>query len=385
MEDWIQDSENPETGLEKWHRETQLRNDSVTSTFNALNRTQPQTTAESSSPSSLLDPGLGPVSYDLQSPPEMLDGETFWADVQSKSLRSDKRPDLVASGPSWVQQNGQVTPPDDWSLGLSYADESFPPAPTAVMGTGVGGEADKDESAENADRPGTSDGASKSQQKRKRSNRRSSSTDEVAPPAKSTRSRRAKGKRTEESDPKRQEFLARNRLAASKSRQKKKEWTSQLESRCRDLQAERSHLAFFIAGLKEEIILLKTEMLKHSSCNCVGIRNYLAQSANALSPLVQDSSLTQPIRSPTGEGSSAGHGSLSSSAGELSPPFRRLSESTHSSTSEQAEPFEGNPGIAAGAEDEDEKMLESINFEDEPDMDAIWGESIDEEAGLNAD
>lgn len=82
-----------------------------------------------------------------------------------------------------------------------------------------------------------------------------------------------------EEDTKRQKFLERNRIAASKCRQKKKEWTDGLEDRLRHLQAENTYLTSFTATLSEEVLTLKSEMLKHGSCDCHGIRNYLANQA----------------------------------------------------------------------------------------------------------
>ncbi|KAI9790721.1 MAG: hypothetical protein M1816_004862 [Peltula sp. TS41687] len=88
----------------------------------------------------------------------------------------------------------------------------------------------------------------------------------------------------EEEDPKRSKFLERNRVAASKCRQKKKEWTSNLETRARTLQNERNQLSLMTSSLKEEVLWLKGELLKHSTCNCERIRQYLNREADHLAP-----------------------------------------------------------------------------------------------------
>ena len=76
-------------------------------------------------------------------------------------------------------------------------------------------------------------------------------------------------------DDRRSKFLERNRVAASKCRQKKKEWTSNLESNARELQQGKSHMALIVNSLKDEVMFLKGEMLKHTSCGCERIRGYL--------------------------------------------------------------------------------------------------------------
>ena len=89
-------------------------------------------------------------------------------------------------------------------------------------------------------------------------------------------------------DPKRSKFLERNRVAASKCRQKKKEWTSNLEVRARDLQSSKNQLTLVVASLKEEILFLKGELLKHSSCGCTAIRDYLNREVASMSQPLYD-------------------------------------------------------------------------------------------------
>ncbi|KAI9890411.1 MAG: hypothetical protein M1814_004197 [Vezdaea aestivalis] len=82
-----------------------------------------------------------------------------------------------------------------------------------------------------------------------------------------------------EGDVKRNRFLERNRVAASKCRQKKKEWTSNLEGRARELQQEKTQLTLMVSSLKDEMLFLKGELLKHSGCDCHKIRQYLNNEA----------------------------------------------------------------------------------------------------------
>lgn len=76
-------------------------------------------------------------------------------------------------------------------------------------------------------------------------------------------------------DVKRSKFLERNRVAASKCRQKKKEWTQNLESRARELQKTNSSVRMIIESLRQETLFLKGEMLKHHSCGCDQIQEFI--------------------------------------------------------------------------------------------------------------
>ncbi|KAF7718472.1 Transcription factor atf21-like protein [Penicillium ucsense] len=76
---------------------------------------------------------------------------------------------------------------------------------------------------------------------------------------------------------KRAKFLERNRLAASKCRQKKKEHTQQLEQRYKEQSEKKETLVAEIARLRSEILNLKNEVLKHAQCGDEPIKLHLAQ------------------------------------------------------------------------------------------------------------
>ncbi|KAI9803182.1 MAG: hypothetical protein M1825_001973 [Sarcosagium campestre] len=78
-----------------------------------------------------------------------------------------------------------------------------------------------------------------------------------------------------EKDEKRQKFLARNRVAASKCRDRKKHREERLKSDVQELQNERNLLGMMVGDLKEQALYLKGELLKHSTCDCERIRQYL--------------------------------------------------------------------------------------------------------------
>ena len=83
---------------------------------------------------------------------------------------------------------------------------------------------------------------------------------------------------------KRNQFLQRNRVAASKCRRKKKEWMGQLEERARALQLEKNHLTVAVTSLKNQVLWLKGELLKHDTCDCERIRRYVRREADQLVP-----------------------------------------------------------------------------------------------------
>ncbi|KAJ5101877.1 Rho GTPase activation protein [Penicillium alfredii] len=76
---------------------------------------------------------------------------------------------------------------------------------------------------------------------------------------------------------KRAKFLERNRLAASKCRQKKKEHTQQLEYRYKEQSEKKERLVAEITRLRSEILGLKNEVLKHAQCGDEPIKLHLAQ------------------------------------------------------------------------------------------------------------
>lgn len=78
---------------------------------------------------------------------------------------------------------------------------------------------------------------------------------------------------------KRRRFLERNRVAASKCRQKKKEWMQNLEETARTAQHNSKFLQAAVGQLKDELLMLKQELLKHHDCDCAKIRTYLMQEA----------------------------------------------------------------------------------------------------------
>ncbi|KAI4279332.1 MAG: hypothetical protein LQ337_000363 [Flavoplaca oasis] len=90
-------------------------------------------------------------------------------------------------------------------------------------------------------------------------------------------------------DIRRSKFLERNRVAASKCRQKKKEWTQNLETRARTLQKENNSLKMMLDSMRDEMIFIKSEMLKHTTCGCEHIQSWVDsnQGSLSISPIVK--------------------------------------------------------------------------------------------------
>ncbi|KAI8096901.1 uncharacterized protein BX664DRAFT_325133 [Halteromyces radiatus] len=74
---------------------------------------------------------------------------------------------------------------------------------------------------------------------------------------------------------KRQKTLERNRLAASRCRQRKKIWMDELSKKSERIVRRNATLKWMITQLKEEILVLKSQLLAHRGCQCQVIKNYI--------------------------------------------------------------------------------------------------------------
>ncbi|KAJ2125703.1 hypothetical protein IW147_000763 [Coemansia sp. RSA 720] len=100
----------------------------------------------------------------------------------------------------------------------------------------------------------------------------------------------------------RRRFLERNRVAASKCRQKKKMWVQELERRAEDVTMQNRSLHIAVAQLKEEVMILKNQLLAHRNCNCSAIHQYLqaecVSDASVAPPLMSQHAPTNPMMAP---------------------------------------------------------------------------------------
>ncbi|KAF9700985.1 hypothetical protein EKO04_001025 [Ascochyta lentis] len=98
----------------------------------------------------------------------------------------------------------------------------------------------------------------------------------------------------------RQSHLEKNRLAAHKCRQRKKEYIGGLEGRAREFSAKNKALKESVAILREEILSLKNEVLRHAGCGFWAVDEYLARCAgDLLNMQTPDASSSQQHVSPS--------------------------------------------------------------------------------------
>lgn len=105
------------------------------------------------------------------------------------------------------------------------------------------------------------------------------------PPPKRTRRKAAQSAASDDQpvDPneleqvRRSRFLERNRVAASKCRQKKKVWIDKLELQLREQHARRNSLQLLVESLKTEAFYLKVEMMSHTGCSNPNIKRRIEQ------------------------------------------------------------------------------------------------------------
>ncbi|MCJ1426653.1 hypothetical protein MMC29_004556 [Sticta canariensis] len=70
-------------------------------------------------------------------------------------------------------------------------------------------------------------------------------------------------------------FLERNRVAASKCRQKKKEWIDKTEAQARELHSHNTSLHMLLDSLKNEILYVKAQVVRHMDCEGSDIKAFI--------------------------------------------------------------------------------------------------------------
>lgn len=188
--------------------------------------------------------------------------------ASSPSVNVTSRPRVTSTTTTTKQKHGQLTPPSE-----TTSTDDNPPAEalheslSTTIDTQDGPTTRKRRSTQSVQAVDTSIQPTSNPRRRKKSALKQSSAGSTC-----------------DGDDKRNQFLERNRVAASKCRQKKKEWTSNLEQRARELQASKNSLALLVSSLREELLYLKGEALRHTTCDCTNVREYLARHAEASFP-----------------------------------------------------------------------------------------------------
>lgn len=132
------------------------------------------------------------------------------------------------------------------------------------------------------------------------------------PPKKRTRSTKKIKKEAAEDD-KRNKFLERNRIAASKCREKKKQFVSELEETKISLEQQHAHLQVEYNALVTEVGTLKHELMTHAKCNDTNIDKWIANEARKF---VQTSDLFGHQRAAAAAAAAA-----AGAQGQLENPF----------------------------------------------------------------
>lgn len=185
--------------------------------------------------------------------------------------------------PHHLEIYGQTTPSDNLSPKLhcgcqSSGTDSIPPEQMRVS----------PQETRNRSPPPQ---AQQSPPKRRKASPKATTGTAATPEQKTRRGRRPLGVSKEDGaanpvfSAKRESYLEKNRIAAHKCRQKKKEWVEDLEMQARELTAVRAHLRSHVAMLREQVLLLKNELLSHANCGCERIDAYLDRTATQISPL----------------------------------------------------------------------------------------------------
>ncbi|KAF2732640.1 hypothetical protein EJ04DRAFT_306583 [Polyplosphaeria fusca] len=97
----------------------------------------------------------------------------------------------------------------------------------------------------------------------------------------------------------RQNHLEKNRVAAHKCRQRKKVYIDSLELRARDFSSKNKILKENVALLREEVLGLKNEVLRHAGCGFWAVDEYLARCAGDLLGLDSHGQKLNTTHSPT--------------------------------------------------------------------------------------
>ncbi|KAJ2785099.1 hypothetical protein GGI15_002039 [Coemansia interrupta] len=98
----------------------------------------------------------------------------------------------------------------------------------------------------------------------------------------------------------RRRFLERNRVAASKCRQKKKMWIQELERRAEDVTMQNRSLHIAVAQLKEEVMILKNQLLAHRNCGCTSVQQFLQTDVTAPTDTAVAQAMSAAMVAPPG-------------------------------------------------------------------------------------
>lgn len=166
---------------------------------------------------------------------------------------------------------------------------------------------------------------------------RKSSREGSEPPKKRARQKQSKPVKQEseneeedESSEKRKKFLEKNRIAASKCREKKKKWVHELEYNKSQLERHNMDLRLEHRSLINELNQTKSMLMSHADCNDPNITEWLNHQARRIVQTTGSSmfSLPNPLSAYPPQGQHRNSSNVSgSSLVDLGPSSRRASTS----------------------------------------------------------
>ena len=124
-----------------------------------------------------------------------------------------------------------------------------------------------------------SDRTSSTSSSNKSSRSRASISSKSSAPSTESTTKRSRARSTADDGSRRDKFLERNRIAASKCRQRKKEWVSGLEEAKNGLETQNSQLQMEYNGLLGEVSRMKNQIMAHASCHDPNIDKWIDNEA----------------------------------------------------------------------------------------------------------
>lgn len=276
--------------------------------------------------------------------PDTLEGEVIVATTEhlpaSQQQYSSMNPSVIPSPRSSLDQS-PIMPFQDFSYSDQVCDPSLlankgaaptrnkVPEPLTPASFGARGSVSTKSS---------SNSIPSFQENHRTSSARKSSREDSEPPKKRARQKQSKPAKQEseneeeedESTEKRKKFLEKNRIAASKCREKKKKWVHELEYNKSQMERHNMELRLEHRSLINELNQTKSMLMSHADCNDPNITEWLNNQARRIVQTTGPSmfSMPNPLSAYPPQGQHRNSSNVSgSSLVDLDPSSRRASTS----------------------------------------------------------
>ncbi|KAJ6440181.1 bZIP transcription factor domain-containing protein [Purpureocillium lavendulum] len=210
----------------------------------------------------------------LDNPPDFMlqdaDGDTGTIEVAPPHIISPPETVSHSTPPSEEAQSEAATQPSKKSS-ISSSTETPATRASKRKRTRTG------TAANNSGGNNNNNGNSSSSKKRAAQQPAAASASAAPTPGASAASKR--GSEPRGTDAKRTHCLERNRIAASKCREKKKQWVHDLEARKSELEAQHAGLHAELASLADEVTTIKNYLMGHASCGDANIDLWIENEA----------------------------------------------------------------------------------------------------------